>query len=95
MYSLTYGTDTCMNQSPTCCLYSPRYMLASIHVLLSCVVELLYCCNCICFVLFLDNNPCDQNPCKHGGNCYTSGQGTSYFCECASDYYGNNCESKH
>ncbi|CAC5412867.1 unnamed protein product [Mytilus coruscus] len=39
------------------------------------------------------NNPCEPNPCKHGGNCFTSGQGTTYFCECASDYYGNNCEN--
>ncbi|CAH6779707.1 Ncan [Phodopus roborovskii] len=35
-------------------------------------------------------DPCDNNPCLHGGTCHTNG--TMYGCSCDQGYGGENCE---
>ena len=43
------------------------------------------------FLFALD--PCDQDPCKNGGNCFRDGHG-SYLCDCTSTgYTGRTCSS--
>ncbi|XP_078697435.1 uncharacterized protein LOC144925331 [Branchiostoma floridae x Branchiostoma belcheri] len=34
--------------------------------------------------------PCDSNPCQHGGECFDNDAG--YFCNCPADWQGDNCE---
>ncbi|XP_078696567.1 uncharacterized protein LOC144924834 isoform X6 [Branchiostoma floridae x Branchiostoma belcheri] len=36
--------------------------------------------------------PCDSNPCQHGGECFDNDAG--YFCNCPSDWQGDNCEKR-
>ena len=36
-------------------------------------------------------NPCNPNPCSHGGTCAKTGQG--YHCYCSSSYKGKTCNS--
>ncbi|KAI8517000.1 hypothetical protein Bbelb_055810 [Branchiostoma belcheri] len=36
--------------------------------------------------------PCDSNPCQHGGECFDNDAG--YFCSCPSDWQGDNCEKR-
>ncbi|XP_067838904.1 versican core protein-like [Heptranchias perlo] len=35
-------------------------------------------------------NPCNENPCQHGGSCYL--RETSYICTCVPGYTGEHCE---
>lgn len=35
-------------------------------------------------------DPCENNPCLHGGTCHTNG--TVYGCSCDQGYAGENCE---
>lgn len=41
-------------------------------------------------------DPCEPNPCLHGGQCLVVGQGPEGFkCNCPSGYSGRKCESKY
>ena len=40
--------------------------------------------------LFIDINPCSQNPCENGGTCLD--HVTAYSCKCVPGYIGINCE---
>lgn len=39
-----------------------------------------------------DINECDPDPCQNGATC--DNRLAEYFCECADEYHGTNCESK-
>ncbi|KAI9547745.1 hypothetical protein NQZ68_015011 [Dissostichus eleginoides] len=41
-------------------------------------------------VIVLENNPCQTNPCLHGGSCLQEGDG--YSCYCPQGYSGESCE---
>lgn len=38
----------------------------------------------------MENNPCQTNPCLHGGSCLQ--EGDSYSCYCPQGFSGENCE---
>ena len=40
---------------------------------------------------FIDNSPCEPNPCKNGGICKNAGIG-EYTCECKNGYTGRDCQ---
>ena len=50
-------------------------------------------CKRIVTFLLLDFivNSCTNQPCKNGGTCTVTGEGT-YSCKCAEGYYGDSCE---
>eukprot|EP00058_Branchiostoma_floridae_P028489 XP_002613980.1 hypothetical protein BRAFLDRAFT_118458 [Branchiostoma floridae] len=37
-------------------------------------------------------DPCDSNPCQHGGECFSNDAG--YRCFCPGDWHGDNCEKR-
>lgn len=60
-----------------------------------------YTCECSylyspenCFNQTLANGAClALNPCRNGGTCFDYGYVDYYFCNCASNYYGKDCEN--
>lgn len=47
------------------------------------------CALCVC-VFAVDSNPCQTNPCLHGGSCLQEGDG--YSCYCPQGFSGESCE---
>ena len=41
---------------------------------------------------YLDNNPCNSNPCLNQGFCFPYNYTCKYACQCAPGYSGFNCE---
>lgn len=44
----------------------------------------------LCFLSPAEEEPCQMNPCLHGGSCLREGEG--YSCLCPLGYYGESCE---
>jgi len=44
----------------------------------------------VCVVSTAEDDPCQTNPCLHGGSCLTEGEG--YSCLCPQGYSGESCE---
>lgn len=44
----------------------------------------------LCSVSTAEDDPCQTNPCLHGGSCLTEGEG--YSCLCPQGYSGESCE---
>ena len=42
-----------------------------------------------------ENDPCQPNPCQHGGLCDSRSGESTYQCKCPDGFSGVNCDSKH
>ncbi|XP_016042304.1 hyaluronan-binding protein 2 isoform X2 [Erinaceus europaeus] len=42
---------------------------------------------------YTDDDPCQSNPCEHGGECVVRGK--TFTCTCPAPFYGNRCRNAH